>query len=212
MRLAPPSTIRHPPSPRGFTLVELLVVITIIGILIALLLPAVQAAREAARRMQCSNNLKQIGVAMHTHHSAKNCFPPGRIWPPAANKANPIGTVGGAEATWVTFLLPYIEQNNVYGMIDWTQGLWLGMGCQPELCQPECHEGIPSGHAVSVRPMPCITTNFGLAHRPAATTWPTMATDRRLSFSVRSPGRMAGVFFMETKLAGMAIERQSATG
>ncbi len=88
----------------GFTLVELLVVIAIIGILIALLLPAVQAAREAARRMQCSNNLRQLGLAAHNHHTALRHFPPGFM------AVDHLGNVAGGWA-WGVFLMPFIEQS-----------------------------------------------------------------------------------------------------
>jgi prepilin-type N-terminal cleavage/methylation domain-containing protein len=92
---------------RGFTLVELLVVIAIIGVLVALLLPAVQAAREAARRMSCQNNLKQLGLALHNHHDAKNSFPG------CPNDDENGGTKCGTN--WAIETLPFIEQQSLYG-------------------------------------------------------------------------------------------------
>lgn len=123
----------------GFTLVELLVVIAIIGILVALLLPAIQAAREAARRMSCSNNLKQYGVAQHNYELAKKVFPPARPGPDASNSkevlyvgrpAGPRATGGkGYERTGVSgfvLLLPYMENQALYDQFDLDgDGVWL---------------------------------------------------------------------------------------
>jgi prepilin-type N-terminal cleavage/methylation domain-containing protein len=96
----------------GFTLVELLVVIAIIGVLVALLLPAVQAAREAARRSSCVNNLKNLSLATHNHHDILNRFPPG-----CANDKAPFGTHAtgaGWGSSWKVYLLPYIEQTALH--------------------------------------------------------------------------------------------------
>ncbi|HEX8199658.1 MAG TPA: DUF1559 domain-containing protein [Isosphaeraceae bacterium] len=103
---------------RGFTLIELLVVIAIIGVLIALLLPAVQAAREAARRSQCSNNLKQIGVALHNYHTSTNSFPLGGSQNNRIYQATP--TSYDPWTTWSAHgqLLPYLEQNPLYNAIN----------------------------------------------------------------------------------------------
>src|SRR5256886_645037 len=95
----------------GFTLVELLVVIAIIGVLIALLVPAVQKVRDAANRTQCANNLKQIGLALHSYHDAKKYFP-GNHRPKATTSAR---------ERWFTKILPFLEQDVLYKNYDQTQ-------------------------------------------------------------------------------------------
>jgi prepilin-type N-terminal cleavage/methylation domain-containing protein/prepilin-type processing-associated H-X9-DG protein len=96
----------------GFTLVELLVVIAIIGVLVSLLLPAVQAAREAARRMQCTNNLKQIGLALHNYHDAYKAFPSALQGHPTNGHALDDDGFG-----WLCAILPYVEQSALYERI-----------------------------------------------------------------------------------------------
>jgi prepilin-type N-terminal cleavage/methylation domain-containing protein/prepilin-type processing-associated H-X9-DG protein len=94
----------------GFTLIELLVVVAIIGVLVGLLLPAVQSAREAARRTQCQNNLRQVGIGLHNHHAARDCFP------------STVST-GSVRHYWCAQMLPYMDNNPLAGLYDYTV-LW----------------------------------------------------------------------------------------
>jgi prepilin-type N-terminal cleavage/methylation domain-containing protein/prepilin-type processing-associated H-X9-DG protein len=99
------------PRSAAFTLIELLVVIAIIGVLVSLLLPAVQKVREAANRSQCQNNLKQLGLGLQNYHDASSCFPPGHL-------VIKSGTTVVAEHHWVPFVLPYIELDNLYKLYN----------------------------------------------------------------------------------------------
>jgi prepilin-type N-terminal cleavage/methylation domain-containing protein len=103
---------------RGFTLVELLVVIAIIGALVGLLLPAVQAARESARKTACSNNLHQIGIALNAHVASHKAFPPGYVSSVLANHED-----GGPGWAWGAKLLPEMEQGNLYKELDFSAPL-----------------------------------------------------------------------------------------
>ncbi len=117
---------------RGFTLIELLLVIAIISVLVGLLLPAVQRTRDAAARAKCSNNLKQIGLALFLYHDTSKSFPPGYVdgnTDPASTADNDVGPGWG----WATFLLQYLELDNLKKEIDFSQTV--GMGPNKDICQ-----------------------------------------------------------------------------
>lgn len=115
-----------PRRPRGFTLIELLVAIAVIGILIAILLPAVQQAREAARRTQCRNHLKQLGLAVHNYHDAHTAMPPSRVEDWDAWLAGSPNFTGWW--SWQTRLLPYLEQPALYDAVNYEINAF---GCDP---------------------------------------------------------------------------------
>jgi prepilin-type N-terminal cleavage/methylation domain-containing protein len=112
------SLASRPRPARGFTLIELLVVISIIGVLVALLLPAVQAAREAARRAQCVNNLKQVGLALHNYEGTCQVLPSGYV-----SAFDSAGTDLGPGWGWATMVLPRMEQSSLFASVNFSVGV-----------------------------------------------------------------------------------------
>lgn len=110
-------------SPAAFTLVELLVVVAIIGILIGMLLPAVQQVREAARRASCLNNIRQLALSAHLFHDSKNRFPPSAVG--GEDETIGFGPARGGYITWPAFLLPFLEQDNLANKIDFNYSAYV---------------------------------------------------------------------------------------
>jgi prepilin-type N-terminal cleavage/methylation domain-containing protein/prepilin-type processing-associated H-X9-DG protein len=116
----------------GFTLIELLVVIAIIGVLVSIVLPAIQRVREAANRTKCQSNLREIGIALHNYHVIHNQFPPGYVDGNTNPNSTPDNDVGPGWG-WCSYLLPYVERDDLFQQIDFNTGV--GLGSNAAVCQ-----------------------------------------------------------------------------
>ncbi|MEX1042364.1 MAG: DUF1559 domain-containing protein [Pirellulaceae bacterium] len=184
----------------GFTLVELLVVIAIIGVLVALLLPAVQQAREAARRMSCSNNLKQIGLAMHNYHDVHLALPPGHVM----QVNDPDWGSDSADTNvecwgWGALILPFIEQSALYTQAGIGQGQLLENVIDPVAmtpldgyrCPSDTGPVIGEGRQYSEWALSNYKASYGHRHRALQIT-PVIAAQTGAFFPIGKPGSSQG--------------------
>ncbi|MCR9198958.1 MAG: DUF1559 domain-containing protein [Planctomycetaceae bacterium] len=181
------------PRQRGFTLIELLVVIAIIAILIALLLPAVQQARAAARRTQCRNNLRQLGIALHNYHDIYSTFPPGYT-ARGMSSADPISAETGPGYAWSFALLPQIEQGNLFEQVDtnldaadvvnraFVQNTVLTSFLCPSDSAPDTFE---------------VTDTNGVTYRLPRSNYPGILG---YASATMNPGRASGIFFRNSRI------------
>ncbi|MDR0869426.1 MAG: DUF1559 domain-containing protein [Planctomycetaceae bacterium] len=179
---------------RAFTLVELLVVIAIVGILIALLLPAVQAAREAARRMQCTNNQKQLGIALHNYHSAYNAMPTFCVNAQRTGTAEDVAAAGsgskesaccfGAKTVSVfSRLLPFMEQTAAYDLIPNREWVSINCGTQQSRLNALSYQG-KTFHNAAKTPLPM----FRCPSDPAPNTTAAITSEAAAARTVQSGG------------------------
>jgi prepilin-type N-terminal cleavage/methylation domain-containing protein len=187
---------------RAFTLVELLVVIAIIGILVALLLPAVQAAREASRRSSCSNNSKQIGLGLHNYHDTFNIFPPAGLQRAVNfNAAWPGGPgITGMGLPWTAHILPFIEQSPLYNKInmtiDWQNsgnaGIW-GTSIPGYKCPSDGFNTSPFSDSNGTWARGNYGANLGIAHSGTFTIYRNQTGTRKGILGWQSSATMAGI-------------------
>jgi prepilin-type N-terminal cleavage/methylation domain-containing protein len=183
--------MKTPSIRRAFTLVELLVVIAIIGVLIALLLPAVQAAREAARRTQCASHLSQLILAVHSHEAAHGVLPPG-VRDPAPGPI--LSTAAGLHHSWLIELLPYVEQPNAYTAINRSASVYAplnaparSVGLRLLICPTQTSNPTVAPTPLAAAPGPRLgVSSYAACHHDAES--PIAATDN-------------GVFFLNSRIA-----------
>ncbi len=179
----------HSPRRPAFTLIELLVVIAIIAILIGLLLPAVQKVREAASRLKCQNNLKQIGLALHNYHDANGKLPLG-------NRGG-----GGYGYNWRLFILPYMEQSSLYSKFDQTQSSWSN-------AMAPCDGVVIPNYRCPSTSLP----EFAVSMNPSGTTYSQVQRVTYVGISGATPDIFAGSGYVESRQIAGAGTTGCCTG